>query len=124
MTLNKSAWTILNLSYVPTSQESLLSNCSTIDLGTTVQLSITVSNVYSVDNSSAARVKLYTSNNNLTWDTDAYATFDNAFTANTSKRTTVPVCPDPRYMKASVYNQNAAGNISAVLIICTQKYIS
>jgi len=124
MTLNSSEWEILNLSFIPISTESALSACTAIDLGATVQLAFTISNEYNVSNVSAARVKLYTSYNNATWDTDSYATFDNDFTVGSTIRTTVPVCPDPRYMKVRIHNQNTTGNISSVVVYATQKYIS
>ena len=123
MTLNNSEWEILNLSFIPISTESALSACTAIDLADTVQLAFTISNEYNVSNVSAARIKLYTSYNNATWDTDPYATFDNDFVASATKQTTVPVCPDPRYMKVRVENQNTTGNISSVIVYCTQKYI-
>lgn len=124
MALNNSEWEILNISFIPISTECALSACTRMDLSDTVQLSLTVSNEYNASNVSAARVRIYTSHNNATWDTDAYATFDNAFTASTTKQTTVPVCPDPRYMKVRVYNQNTTGNISSVVVTACQKYIS
>ena len=111
------------MSYIPVSTESALSACSAIDLGATVQLAITASNDYGASNTSAARVKLYTSINNLTWDSDAYATFDNNLSVGSTIRTTVPVCPDPRYMKIRVENLDGTYNISNVVISITQKYI-
>ena len=123
MALNNSEWEILNLSFIPISTESALSACNAIDLSDSVQLALTISNEYNVSNESATRVNLYTSYNNATWDTDPYATFDNDFTASSTIQTTVPICPDPRYMKVRIHNQNTTGNISSVSVYCSQKYI-
>ena len=124
MTFNKTVWTALSLDSIAIITESDLSSCTAINLSSTVQLSITVSNVYNISNNSAARLRLYASHDNNTWDTDPYAYYDNEFDLNTSKRITVPVSPDPAYMKATVENQNVTGNISSIEVIVTQGYIS
>lgn len=124
MTFNKTVWTALSLDSIGIITESDLSSCTAINLSSTVQLSVTVCNSYNESNVSAARLRLYASHNNATWDTDPYAYYDNEFDLNTSKRITVPVSPDPAYLKATVENQNLTGNISSIEVIVTQGYIS
>lgn len=124
MSFNKSVWTALSLDSIAINTESAISSCTAINLSSTVTFAITVRNMYNESNVSAARVRLYASDADSIYDTDPYAYFDNAFTANTTESLTVPISPDPAYLKATVENTNDTGNISSVSIIVTQGYIS
>lgn len=123
MSLNNTEITVLNMSYIGTNTTSPLTSCTAINLAATVQLALTVSNIYGATNTSAARVRLYTSDDGTTYDSSPYATFDNSFKVSSTERVTVPVCPDPRWMKVSVYNQCGTANISTVKIIAARKFI-
>lgn len=119
--MNKTAWEILSLSTLATETESGLASCSTIDLTQTVQLAISISNMYNESNVSAARLRLYTSHDNTsTWDSDPYAVFDSAFESNTTQHITVPISPEPWYIKATVENRNLTGNFSSISVIAIQ----
>lgn len=120
MGLNKTVWTVLTANVVNASSESALSLSGSIDLESTVQLAISIENFYATNASYSARLNLYASSDNTSdWDTNAFGYFDNELGANTTKQITVPICPDPRYLKISVTNQDSK-NISAIKVVATQ----
>lgn len=120
MALNKSAWKIVDLASINASTESALTSSSVLDLTTTVQFATSIRCDYSTNASQPARLRLYAANYN--WsdvDTNPYAYFDNEISINTSRKITVPVCPDAKYIKATVENRDSK-NISTVEVYVSQ----
>lgn len=118
--MNKTAWEILSIANLSADTESNLTQCSVMDLSSTIQLGISIQNVYNESNTSAVRLYLYSSDNLSNWDTDYYAVFDNQFEANATKKVTIPISPDPYYLKATVKNQNLTDSATLVNVIATQ----
>jgi len=120
MALNKSAWKIVDLGSINASTESELTSSEVVDLTTTVQFAVSIRCNYSNNASIAPRLSLYAANSNwATPDSDPYAYFDNEIAINTSKKITVPVCPDAKYIRATVTNRDSK-NLSAVEVYAIQ----
>ena len=120
MALNKSTWQILTLSSLNASTESSLTSCSTIDLSSTIQLALTVEAEYASNASHPVQLRIYTAQSD--WndvDTSPYGYFDNELAAGSVARMTVPICPDPKYMRVTVLNQDDKA-VSNVKVYATQ----
>jgi len=120
MALNKSTWQILTLSSLNASTESSLTSCSTIDLSSTIQLALTVEAEYASNASHPVQLRIYTAQGD--WndvDTSPYGYFDNELAPGSVARVTVPICPDPKYMRVTVLNQDDKA-VSNVKVYATQ----
>ena len=120
MALNKSTWQILSLSSLNASTESSLSSCSTIDLSSTIQLALTVESEYASNASHPVQLRIYTAQSDWSGaDTSPYGYFDNELATGSTARVTVPICPDPKYMRCTVLNQDDK-SVSNVKVYATQ----
>ena len=120
MALNKSTWQILSLSSLDAYAESSLDDCSTIDLSSTIQLALTVEAQYASNASHPVQLRIYTAQSD--WsnvDTVPYGYFDNELALGATARATVPICPDPKYMRVTVLNQDDKA-VSNVKVYATQ----
>ena len=120
MALNKSTWQILSLSSLNASTESSLTSCSTIDLSSTIQLALTIEAEYASNASHPVQLRIYTAQSDWSGaDTSPYGYFDNELAAGSTARVTVPICPDPKYMRCTVLNQDDK-SVSNVKVYATQ----
>ena len=120
MALNKSTWLILSLDSLNASTESSLNDCSTVDLSSTIQLALTVESKYASNASHPVQLRIYTAQYNWSAiDTAPYGYFDNELAPGSTARLTVPICPDPKYMRVTVLNQDDK-NVSTVKVYATQ----
>ena len=120
MALNKSTWQILSLSSLNASTESSLTSCSTIDLSSTIQLALTIEAEYASNASHPVQLRIYTAQSDWSGaDTSPYGYFDNELATGSTARVTVPICPDPKYMRCTVLNQDDKA-VSNVKVYATQ----
>jgi len=120
MALNKSTWLIFSLDSLNASTESSLDDCSTVDLSSTIQLALTVESKYASNASHPVQLRIYTAQHNWSAvDTAPYGYFDNELDRGSTSRITVPICPDPKYLRVTVLNQDDK-NVSNVKVYATQ----
>jgi len=123
--MNKSIWENISFAGIAGETETNISWSPTINLDDTVQFAITCQSGNAANVTYPMRINLYAniadSDWNISADTDPYASFDNISSGNVVKRRTVPISPDPKYVRIRLQNRNVAGkNISDARIWVTQ----
>jgi hypothetical protein len=89
---------------------------SVLDIGYKAILAITVRATYNASATKGIRCDIYTSPDNVNWDTDVYASFEPSFAAGATVQKTVLIDPTARYLKVVVVNLDTSYATGAVKI--------
>jgi hypothetical protein len=129
MTLAKGAsTTILSNKTAAAAGSTTLSECATIDTDATSNLAITVKLTYGSSGTLVPTVKVFASEDDSNWDTDAFEQFDMpTLLASNTKKATFALAHSPRYLKVQVTNNESAGadkDITAVYVYSHKQDVS
>lgn len=122
------ATTILSNKTAAAAGATTLSDCTTIDTDATTNLAITVKLTYGSSATIIPTVKVFASEDDSNWDTDAFEQFDMpSLLASNTKKATFGLGHAPRYLKVQVVNNETAGankDITAVYVYSHKQAVS
>ncbi len=119
MALKKTVTTILSDKPIAADGETLLVDCTELDLDAAVQVEIEVAITYGATATAGATVRVWGAAATGTYTTDPIDEFPLPFTAATSEKISFQTRASPRYMKVSVLNEDDAVAASAVTVTAT-----
>jgi len=118
----KSAVTMLATGVIAKATGTSLDDVSSFDFSKFDTLAVTLRASFAANAGSGVRCELYSSPDNVNWDTEPYAKFEISYSAPMVVQRTVAVDPAPYYLKARVHNFATGVAVSAVRVIAVRGY--
>ncbi|MFA7121386.1 MAG: hypothetical protein WC277_07880 [Bacilli bacterium] len=119
MALVKTVTAILSDKPIAADTETLLADCTEIDLDAAVQVEVEVAITYGATATAGATVRVWGAATTGVYTTDPIDEFPLAFTAGATKKISFQTRASPRFMKVSVLNEDPAVAASAVTVTAT-----
>lgn len=115
MTFSKTVTNILSNKTAGTSASTTLTDCTTVDTSGCINLGITVRLTFNASATLGARVKVFGSHDDSTYNTEPYAQADIAFTSG-ARGASFTIPHAIRYLKVQVTNLDAGQTITAIYV--------
>ncbi len=119
MALKKTVTTILSNKPIAAAAETLLADCTELDLDAAVQVEIEVAITYGATATKGAVVRVWGAAATGVYTTDPIDEFALPFAAGTLRKASFQTRASPRYLKVTILNEDPAVAASGVTVTAT-----
>lgn len=119
MAFAKTVATHVSNQTVAEATEYALSSITATDCSAALMADVEGVCTYHASATAGAVVRVYASSDNSNWGSSPVETLTLPFTANTTKRWSKTIIPSAKYIKATIYNSDAAQDITAAYVYFT-----